>query len=98
MQYNTALGFALGGIGMLCMHYHIRRASLIIGGLVASIGSLTLLQYIFNIELGIDQLFIEYYIKAETPYPGRMAPNTAMCFSMIGFGMDFLIRIDTKIS
>lgn len=34
--------------------------------------------------LGIDQLFMEHYIQVETSTPGRMAPNTAICFLLLG--------------
>lgn len=54
------------------------------GVLVLFIGALTLAEYIFGIEPGIDQLLMEHYITVKTSHPGRMAPNTAMCFSLTG--------------
>ena len=83
MQYNTALGFILGGIGSICMQFNLKRANILFGSLVALVSSLTLLQYIFDIHLGIDELFMDHYIHTKTFHPGRMAPNTALCFFII---------------
>ena len=52
--------------------------------LVFLIGTLTLIEYVSGINLGIDQLFMEHYIGVKTSHPGRMAPNTALCFSLTG--------------
>jgi two-component system, sensor histidine kinase and response regulator len=84
MQYNTALGFFLAGLGVLLGVLAYRRGALGFGILVLLVGGLTLVQYIFGAELGIDQLFMEHYITTATSHPGRMAPNTALCFSLTG--------------
>ncbi len=58
--------------------------------LVIFIGLLTLLQYTLNINLGIDQLlFQEEANAAGTSVPGRMAPNTAFNFGLLGFALIF---------
>ena len=87
MQYNTALGFVVGGAGLLCTISSSRVAIRIFGAMAAAIGLLTLIQYVFGAELGIDQLFMEHYITVETSHPGRMAPNTALCFSLTGIAL-----------
>ncbi len=88
MQYNTALGFLVSGLALLALQKHINRFILILG-LIASLfvcllGFLTLLQYLFTIDLAIDQLFMDAYITVKTSHPGRMAPNTAFCFILTG--------------
>ncbi|NIO84302.1 MAG: PAS domain-containing sensor histidine kinase, partial [Candidatus Aminicenantes bacterium] len=57
-----------------------------------TIGILTLSQYISGTELGIDQLLMEHYITVETSHPGRMAPNTALCFSLSGIVLVLIYR------
>lgn len=87
MQYNTALGFLLSGLGMLALAYGRPQLVLALGGLVTIIGSLTLIEYIFGFDLRIDQLLMEHYIETKTSHVGRMAPNTALCFTLTGIAL-----------
>ncbi|MFV1973052.1 MAG: CHASE domain-containing protein, partial [Thiohalobacterales bacterium] len=84
MQYNTALGFAVGGLALLGLAWYWPRFTVIAAVIVLLIGVLTLIEYIFGVDLHIDQLFMEHYIDLKTSNPGRMAPNTALCFSLTG--------------
>jgi signal transduction histidine kinase/CheY-like chemotaxis protein len=90
MQYNTALGFVLCGLGLLLLVFAKPRAAAVSGSLAVVIGVLTLLQYIFDINFGIDQLFHDHDITVKTSHPGRMAPNTAVCFTL--FGLAVVVR------
>ncbi len=83
MQYNTALGFLLCGIGLLSFTRGRARLAVVCGAAAGAVGMLTLVEYIFGLNLGIDQLLMEHYITLETSHPGRMAPNTALCFSLV---------------
>lgn len=87
MQYNTALGFVLCGVGMLGVVAGRARVGAICGGIAGAIGALTLLEYVSGLRLGIDQLLMEHYITVGTSDPGRMAPNTALCFLLTGIGL-----------
>jgi PAS domain S-box-containing protein len=87
MQYNTALGFLLCGAGTLAMVFGCKRLTLVCGGIVGAVGFLTLMQYIFAVNFGIDQLLMKHYVTVETSHPGRMAPNTALCFGLTGIGL-----------
>ncbi|MEG4345958.1 PAS domain S-box protein [Microcoleus sp. A003_D6] len=97
MKANTAVCFILGGFSLFIQQ--IRRAkltarksqrnhkSLMLGCsfLIILISLLTLLQYSFNLDLGIDQLlFKESYTLTIPGTPGRMAPNTAGAFLLLG--------------
>ncbi|MGB5299899.1 MAG: response regulator [Thiogranum sp.] len=84
MQYNTALGFALGGLALLGLAWSWTRPAAVTGLAVLLVGLLTLIEYLFGLDLHIDQLFMRHYIDLETSHPGRMAPNTALCFSLTG--------------
>ncbi|MCZ6835045.1 MAG: ATP-binding protein, partial [Planctomycetota bacterium] len=87
MQYNTALGFILCGAGVLLSIFGKIWPSMIMGTLSMVVGSLTLVEYIGGISLGIDELFMEHTITVATSHPGRMAPNTATCFLLVGVAL-----------
>ncbi|MCF6766950.1 GGDEF domain-containing protein [Thiotrichales bacterium 19S11-10] len=82
MQFNTALCFFCTGLSILFTYKQTRYFSSLLAFITLSIASLTLIEYIFHINLYIDELFLEHYIKTESAYPGRMGPNTAFCFLM----------------
>lgn len=92
MQYNTALSFLLSGAGLLMLMSGWSRLGMACGGVVAVIGLLTLVEYILGINLGIDQLLMEHYVTVQTSHPGRMAPNTALCFFLAGTALLMLSR------
>jgi len=87
MQYNTALGFVLCGLGLLFGIFGKSRLALVAGAIAVAIGVATLLQYIFGLNFGIDQFFHDHDITVKTSHPGRMAPNTALCFTLIGLAI-----------
>ena len=87
MQYNTAIGFLLCGMGLVALAYGRLRLSTVAGSLVTALALLTLIEYIFSCDLGIDQLFMKHYITSGVSNPGRMAPNTAVCFLLTGIAL-----------
>lgn len=87
MQYNTALGFVLCGLGLLLVIFGKTRSAATVGALAAIVGIATLLQYIFGVDFGIDQFFHDHDITVKTSHPGRMAPNTAVCFALVGLAI-----------
>jgi diguanylate cyclase (GGDEF)-like protein/PAS domain S-box-containing protein len=84
MQYNTALAFLFAGIGLLLLALDRHQLGLIAGAVVGTIGGLNVAQHLYGIDLGIDQLLMAHYITVATSTPGRMAPNTALCFTLLG--------------
>lgn len=95
MKVNTALGLIFSGIALRMWHQQsiagwtrwFGEASAVV---VLMIGLLTLIQYAFSVDLGIDQLWVKTPID---PFgdaaPGRMAVQTAFCFLLLG--IDFLV-------
>ena len=60
-------------------------------GLAALIGLLTLVEYVTGVDLGIDTILFRGRLLADKEaYPGRMAPTTALCFSLLGSALLFL--------
>jgi PAS domain S-box-containing protein len=91
MQFNTALGFLFCGIGLLTASiFHVERRIILVSFVAIAVGGLTLVEYIFALDLGIDQLFMEHFITVKTSHPGRMAPNTALCFTLTGIALTLI--------
>jgi signal transduction histidine kinase len=90
MKSNTSLCFVLAGAALWALAgagADRRRQTLAAGAaaVVVLIGALTLGEYIFGINLGIDELlFVDYQARATTVAPGRMSPATALNFLLIG--------------
>jgi PAS domain S-box-containing protein len=87
MQYNTALGFMVCGAALLAAALDLRRPTALLGGLAALIGCATLWQYLFQTDLGIDDLLVETYVLTGVSHPGRMAPNSAVALTLIGVAL-----------
>ncbi len=87
MPYNSALSFVLSGIGLMAVTFRRPRLAAVCAIIVAMIGSLTLLEYLFDISLGIDQLFMTAYITVRTSNPGRMSPSNALCVALSGISV-----------
>jgi PAS domain S-box-containing protein len=84
MRVNTAIAFVLSSICLISLPTtRLGYKSLAIGVLL--IGFLTLIEYAFNINLGIDELFyLEKDFISEKGIPGRMSLNTAIGFLLCG--------------
>jgi PAS domain S-box-containing protein len=95
MKANTAVCFILMGVALLLtvrplLIFFPQRALLLsrlarfCGLLVGLFGILSLAEYISGWDLGIDQwLFVEPPGTVGTSNPGRMAPETALCFVLL---------------
>jgi len=95
IKVNTALSFILAGIALRGMaadkpnsvkHWIVQVSALI----VIIFGTLTLAEYIFNVNLGIDQLFYKEIPPSNNLLPGRMSLMTAISFAFIGFSLFFI--------
>ncbi len=84
MQYNTALGFMICGAALLTAALDLRRPTALLGGLAMIIGFATLCQYLFQADLGLDDLLVETYVLAGVSSPGRMPPNSATALMLTG--------------
>jgi len=84
MQFNTALGFILTSGSLVAAFWHKRKLAITLASLGIALGGLTLVQYWLKVDFGIDRFFIEPFTVTQTAHPGRMAPNTALCFVLLG--------------
>src|SRR3954467_6364896 len=90
MKFNTSLCFiALGSSLLLLQHESAammkRRTAQILACLAFLVGMLTLIEHLFGLDLGIDQVFVqESLTEAGQSFPGRMGPATCISFMLIG--------------
>ena len=87
MQYNTAFCFLLAGAGLIALAWRRALLTQVLGGIAAAIAGLTLFEYLFNANLGIDQLLFRSYITTESSPVGRMSPVTSVCFLQVGLAL-----------
>ena len=97
MKFNTATCFILGGFSLLFQHQCRAELTTIkhqkiynyltfsASFLIVLISLITLVQYSFNLDLGIDQLLFKHSSTlTSAAAPGRMAPNTVASFLLLG--------------
>lgn len=83
IQFNTALALFVIAIGILTTRRNPILAGLL-GVAVTSIAGLTVFEYLFTVNLHLDELFIRPFTTIRTPFPGRPAPNTAISLIILG--------------
>lgn len=96
MQFNTALLFLLSGLSLLFLTEGRVPYANVSGALIFIIATLSAIQYAIDVNFGVDQLFVAHFIDINTTSPGRMAPNTGICFAIIGLLLALLKRVEGK--
>jgi len=88
MKANAAIAFVLSGLALILLQQTPSFNKVLVricGIFVALIGLVTLSEYLIGWDLRIDEiLFRESTYAVETSSPGRMAPNTALNFALMG--------------
>ena len=93
MKVNTALCFIFVGSSLFLLHRNLTKhnnlwLAQIFAALVGTISLLTLLEIIFQWNLGIDELLLKQSLdKFVTASPGRMALATALTFFLISVAL-----------
>ena len=91
MKANTAIGLFFLGAALFFLDHPNKKISFAVRAATAIaflIGALTLAEYIFNVNLGIDELFFVDDFRPRAHFPaGRLAPITAINFLLITFGV-----------
>jgi hypothetical protein len=80
MQRNTAASFILSGLALVGMVMSKPRLTLVCSAITAPLAAATLLEFLFHVNFGIDELLGATYIASNAYGPSRMAPTTALCF------------------
>jgi len=103
MVFNTALCFVLFGSALLFTQYPTVKYQNVIFFLLslpaALIGLITLLQFLFKFNTGLDELFVTdpARIAPGHPFPGRMAFNTSISILLLGTGF-ILVAFRRRVS
>lgn len=84
MQFNTALCFVLASSSLVFVQKRYFSVAYCTAILLVLLSGLSGLQYLLNLNFGIDQLFMDAFLTVKTSHPGRMAPNTALAFVCTG--------------
>ncbi|GJM62587.1 sensor histidine kinase [Persicobacter diffluens] len=87
MQFNTALGFMISSVVILFLLNDNREFANTMAAVLSGLALLTLIEIFWNVNLNIDEIFIKADIVTNTNTPGRMAPNTAISFLMLGLSI-----------
>ena len=103
MKANTALGFVLCGVALwLCnspLHKQSGAGLWLARGcavVVTLIGAITLAEYFFGWNAGIDELLFRDPETVPSLHPGRPAPATALSFSLLGPAF-LLMEVDNRV-
>jgi len=91
MKFNPALCFVLFGCALLLTQSKQQYSGIAFFALSLvgwGIGLITFYQDLFHINAGIDLLFIndKTPVSAALPFPGRMAFNSSLSFTLLGAG------------
>jgi PAS domain S-box-containing protein len=94
MTRNASACFLLCGLALLMVVLkRARSLAIVCAGIVSTLSVLTIVEYVFRVNLGIDQLLGPSYITIKQSSPGRMAPVTAICFALGSIGLLLSPRI-----
>src|SRR5437868_907178 len=101
MKANTATAFVLAGVALWLVRperadQRRRRTGHLCAFTIAVLGLLTLGEYLFGWDLGIDQLLFHDTARAlGTSHPGRMPPTTALSLPVLGCAL-LLLDVSTR--
>ncbi|MGZ3770716.1 MAG: PAS domain S-box protein [Bdellovibrio sp.] len=88
MTPNTTLALTIGAITTFLCDRPPSRVNLLMKNslslFILILGSLTMYEYIFRADLGIDRILISNFGRSENPFPGRPAPQTSFNFILLG--------------
>ena len=101
MMPNTALGLVMSGTALWLLHEEEasrrrRRSGQALALVALLLGGLTLSEYLFGLDLGIDLLLFSETVKRMAPaLPGRPSPMTALSFCLTGPAL-LLLHVRTR--
>lgn len=87
MKYNAAVALILIGAAFLLALSAFRLLPILLMLPVFIYGVLALSQHLFDVDFGIDLLIYRPFTDIGTSLPGRIAPNTAICFILVSFAI-----------
>ncbi|MBA3672884.1 MAG: hypothetical protein H0W68_12805, partial [Gemmatimonadaceae bacterium] len=101
MQFNTAATFVLAAVALSALVTSRMRIALLAGVAVLLVGGVTIAENLTGWSAGIDELLwragadrdaMGELSRARLSAPGRMAPNTALGFVLVGLATLLLVQ------
>ena len=99
MVVNSAVGFMLGGCALFAATRNdrwSRRIAMLLGALTALLAVEELCVLVFDISPALSLPELHRPLQPDYAHPGRMAPNTALCFLLFGAGLLAVMRSNRK--
>ena len=97
MTRNAAACFVLSGLALfMAARGRARGMVVACAGAVGVVSLLTVLEFAFGVDAGIDELLGPSYITVKLSSPGRMSPVGALCFALFSIGLMTAPRIVSK--
>lgn len=95
IQPNTTIAAMAAGAAVVSLALDKRRAAAAWGLLAGVIGAMTVLQFVLNVDLGVDALLLfgRPWGRLGAVAPGRMGPPAATSFTLLGIGLIFAAGI-----
>src|SRR6185369_4832800 len=97
MVPNTAICVVLAGIALSILSVETdeskskyKRVAFLIAGMVVLVASDTLLEYLFKVNFGIDNLLFRRMVESDSANHGRMAEATAVGFTLLSISLMLL--------
>lgn len=101
MMVNTAVGFLLAGSGLFASTSPGRlakHAATLLGVLIALLAVEEWTVLLFDLSPALSLPELHRPLQPDYPHPGRMAPNTALCFFLIGTALAAYARWRTALN
>ena len=99
MVFNTGLSFVIAGVALSLPSAPIWRYQIIrtIAGIaLVTLCSASFVEHMADINFGIDMASLHAWFQYGNVRPGRMAPNTALGFVVIGLALLLLDHVSTR--
>lgn len=92
MKANTALGLIASGVALWLIHTtpageQPSSLTRVLSVFVVAIGGLSIGEYVFDVNSGIDELLFTDNSTIPSLHPGRMSPATALAFFALGLAL-----------
>lgn len=102
MKVNTACAFVASGIALGLLKVCVPgtrgfQLGRLLAAAVATLGGLTLVEYVWRADFGIDQILWPDHATATASHPGRMSLATAICLTALGLSLMALKARSAKI-
>ena len=96
MKFNAAIACIVLGVALALAARGWRRLPVLMVAPVFLFGLLALGQHIFAVDFGIDTLIYVPFVDIGTSLPGRIAPNSAVCFMLASVALALRARRQTS--